>query len=379
MADTYTTYTQGIQDATGSAYNFLISGKEDYTSSGLMIKGDTSVNKGMRIHQDSTDNAFMDLRSDASNSISFRMEDHTLGNKTTMLTLRNDDGSTDRYGAEVGGRLRSSQLYIDQADTRTPSNPGVYVGQDGDRVAYMKNNKGEGDGGFKFETYAADGVEKTTNLFLNPNGTVTIPKYAESGHADDSEYTAVAAFDTNGNLVRHYNTNKRMRSINTRSLSLSQNQFDVATKINQIIGRVNDTNFFSEGMELLVPRTPFTVPMPGLYAVDLSTPSDPGAFTAYVVYDTMDAFQLDENMMVTGNVLETPYDITGWTKIGNFQEGDLFDISYYYTEPVLAQLVEKAARKTVAKANAKSTAGGTEFKGMAPWKGANWKSIISVR
>jgi hypothetical protein len=33
----------------------------------------------------------------------------------------------------------------------------------------------------------------------------------------------------------------------------------------------------------------------------------------------------------------------------------------------------------VAKANAKSTAGGPEYKGMAPWKGANWKSIISVR
>jgi hypothetical protein len=80
----------------------------------------------------------------------------------------------------------------------------------------------------------------------------------------------------NGNLVRHYNTNKRLRSINTRAVSLSQNQFDVATKINQVIGRLNDTNFFSVGMTPLVPRAPFTAPMPGLYAVDQSTASDPG-------------------------------------------------------------------------------------------------------
>ena len=380
MADTYTTYTKGIQDATGSAYNFLVSGKEDYTSSGLMIKGDTKTAKGTRIFQDSSDNAFLDLRSGTSNSISFRLEDHTLGNKSTMLKLQTDDkSSTDRYGAEVGGRVKASQLYVSEADTRAPVNQGIYLGQDADLVAYMKNNKGDGDGGFKFETFAADGVAKTVNLLLNPDGTVTIPTYAESGNADDSEYTGIAAFDMNGNLVRHYNTNKRLRSINTRAVSLSQNQFDVANKINQVIGRLNETNFFSVGMEPLVARVPFTAPMPGLYAVDQSTARDPGAFTAFVVYESMDAFQLDSSMMVTGNVMEAPYDIDGWAQIGNFQSGDHFDISYYYNAPVLAQLVERAAKKTVAKANAKTAADGLVYKGMAPWKGANWKSIISVR
>jgi hypothetical protein len=86
-----------------------------------MIKGDTSTAKGTRIFQDADDNAFLDLRSGTSNSISFRLEDHALGNKSTMLQLRPDDKSlTDRYGAEIGGRVKTSQLYVSEGGYKSP-------------------------------------------------------------------------------------------------------------------------------------------------------------------------------------------------------------------------------------------------------------------
>lgn len=253
--DTYTTYTQGIQDSAGSSYNFLVSGKSDYNNSGLMIKGDTSSAKGTRISQDSNDNAFFDLRTTAggAKNIKMRLQDHATGNFNEMLVLTDDDkSSTSTYGAQVGGRVKASQFYVGEADVRAHDSQGVYVGQNADKVAYFNINKGSGTGGFKFGTYASDGSLAQSNLELAADGTVKIDKYKATTDEKDSEDNAIASFDANGNLVRNFQQNARLRSIEERVTDLETETIQtVPAKVNQIINRINGLKFFSTDIAIL--------------------------------------------------------------------------------------------------------------------------------
>lgn len=380
----YTNYVNGLTDTNSLSYNLLVSGGDDYkSSSGLMIKGDTSKQKGTHLFQDASDNAFLDLRASAAdNAISFRIQDNTLGNVYTSLSLKQDDMTDpDRYGASVGGRIKASAFFTEEVDDRTPSNPGVYVGQDSDRVGTFKINPGTGTGGFEFSTYADAGRMKTTNLILNPDGTVQAPYYQQSNNLNDTETYAVASFDADGKLVRDYDKNALFRAVNGRIVMLSKNEADVTFKINEIIDKINGLDIFSTGMGHLLPAPVFTAPMPGLYAVDTPDSATTGEFTAYVVYGNLDAYQLDANMMIKGGALPPPFDISQWVQIGNYQSGDNFDISYYYNGSVLPRLVEQAAKKVVAKREStkENFSSSISYNGLAPWKGANWKSIISVR
>lgn len=265
MSDSYVQYTEGVKDSTNSAYNFLVSGKGDYNNSGLMIKGDTSSAKGTHIHQDASDNAYFDLRTTAggAKNIAMRLQNHADGTTANMLVLTDDDkSSTSTYGAQVGGRVKASQFYVGEADTRAHTSQGVYVGQDGSSVGYFNINKGaSGTGGFKFGTYAADGTLAQSNLELAADGSVKIDKYKATTNAADSETNAIASFDASGNLVRNYQQNARLRSIEERVTDLeTETTQTVPAKVNQIIGRINGLKFFSNDIESLVinaPPTPY--------------------------------------------------------------------------------------------------------------------------
>jgi hypothetical protein len=254
----YIKYAEGLTNSTAGSYNFLVSGKSDYaSSSGLMIKGDTSAAKGTRIAQDSSDNAFFDLRTTKGGvkNISMRLlDDANNGAATNLLVLTDDDKSqTGVFGAAVTGRVKASQLHVGEADTRAPVAAGVYLGHDASNLAYLKVNKGAaGTGGFKFATHSNDGSEAQVNLELLADGHVKAVKYAVTADSLDSEANAIAAFDANGQLVRSYQQNARFRSVESRLSSIEEDTLTgTPIKVNEIIRRMNSLKFFSTDIPLL--------------------------------------------------------------------------------------------------------------------------------
>ncbi len=253
----YIKYAEGLTNSTAGSYNFLVSGKGEYTnSSGLMIKGDTSTDKGTRIAQDNNDNAFFDLRTTkgGAKNISMRLIDHDTGNAANMLVLTDDDKTqTGTFGASVTGRVKASQLHVGEADTRVPVAAGLYVGHDADKIGYLKVNKGAaGTGGFKFATHADDGTVAQVNLELLADGYVKAVKYASTGDSLDTETNAIAAFDQNGQLVRNFQQNARFRSLETRLNAVEADTLSgTPLKVNEIIRRINSLKFFSSDIPLL--------------------------------------------------------------------------------------------------------------------------------
>jgi hypothetical protein len=249
----YGNYLQGSTDSTNNAYNLLISGAPSgYTTSGINIGGDTSTTYGVKITSDSTHNAFMDVRGDASNKIAFRHKDQTSGTVTSMLDLTNDSSITGSgYGATVNGRVNASSYYVGSVDTRAPTSTGVYMGTDGN-VGYFNMNKGSGTGGFAFKTYNSDGSLLQSNLNLMSSGVVQASYYTATGNTDDSESVAVMGIDASGNLVRNYNINKRYRAIEAR-LTASESSVNgpLSAKVNEIVTRINGLNFFSQTISTL--------------------------------------------------------------------------------------------------------------------------------
>ena len=169
----YIQYVTGVENSTAGSYNFLVSGKGDFSSSGVMIKNDTGSAPGLAIRMDATDNTFVDHRSAADKSISFRLQDHDTNSVTPLLVLKKDDKSSNSVaGAELTGRLKASQFYLADTDTRAPMDSGVYISADNSYTAQIKVNKGSGTGGFLFTTHASDGSLDKVNMSLNANGTV---------------------------------------------------------------------------------------------------------------------------------------------------------------------------------------------------------------
>jgi hypothetical protein len=262
--DVYTQYVEGIKGT--SSYDYLISGRGQYSSSGLMLKSDTSVaeNKGTHLYQDASDNAYFDLRTDTGGTkkIGLRIQNFSTGVYHNALSLTDDNKESDTvFGAEVGGRIKASQFHVGEADNRTPVAQGVYVGQNSSNIGYFNINKGSGTGGFAFNTYDASGNLSQNNLNLAADGKVQAVAYSKTTEALDSETYAIASFDASGNLVRNYQQNARLRSVEERVTDLeSEMSNTLPKKVNQIIGRINGLKFFSNDIEALVidnPPTPY--------------------------------------------------------------------------------------------------------------------------
>jgi hypothetical protein len=328
----YGNYLQGSTDSTNNVYNLLISGAPGgYTTSGINIGGDTSTTYGVKITSDSTHNAFMDVRGDASNKIAFRHKDQSSGTVTSMLDLTNDSSLTGSgYGATVNGRVNASSYYVGSVDTRTPTSTGVYMGTDGN-VGYFNINKGSGTGGFAFKTYNADGTLLQSNLNLMSSGVVQASYYTASGNADDSESVAVMGIDASGNLVRNYNINKRYRAIEAR-LTASESSVNgpLSAKVNEIVTRINGLNFFSQTISTLsgvtnsspAPTsspTPSPTPVvPGLYSFSTFTFTPNGATgkdgPTSLTYNTSTYSWISQYLTLSGGIQQ-------WTvpKDGNYQ------------------------------------------------------------
>jgi hypothetical protein len=262
--DMYTQYVEGIKGT--SSYDYLITGREDYNSAGLMLKSDTRApnSKGTHLYQDASDNAFFDLRTDGGGTrkIGMRIQNYSTGAFTEALSLTDDNKeATDVFAAEVGGRIKATQFHVGVADNRAPVASGVYVGHNSSNVAYFNINKGSGTGGFAFNTYDASGNLAQNNLNLSADGKVQAVAYQRTTDALDSETYAIASFDASGNLVRNYQQNARLRSVEERVTDLeSEMSNTLPKKVNQIITRINGLKFFSNDIEALVinaPPTPY--------------------------------------------------------------------------------------------------------------------------
>ena len=305
----YTNYAYGVQNQTGTSsanYNLFVTGTNDYTgSTGFMIKNDTTLSgpnkKGTRIFQDNTDNAYLDFRTtatDGDKSFAFRLQDDASPSTfNNMLTLNKDTvADTSVYGASISGRVKASQFYVNQPDTRAPNTAGIYMGQNNSTTGYFNINKGTGSGGFNFQTFNADGVTNKTNLSLNGSGSVQIPYYSTvTTDSQDSETTAMVVFDSTGNLVRSYQQNQRFRSVETRLNNLEGTVVaSVPVKVNEIIGRLNTLKIWNTqiaGLNISAPPAPFN-PSPATTAaavqvqlalsVSLTTAQDPAWQTSFI-------------------------------------------------------------------------------------------------
>ena len=250
-------FVQGY--ATGNNdYNLLISG---YQRDGLVLGADvlTSGNAGARIFQDtSNNNTFMDLYAQgANNAMSMRYQNISdpSGQMMSMMQLNQDDfSSTSKYGASVTGRVKASQFAITKADTRLPSK-GVSINIDNNNAAYFNVGGSQGAGnGFTFTTYNGSG-QATTNLTLNPSGTITAPAYAQQQGETLYYSDTLAAFDVSGNLVRDTQASQIMYELQQRISSIEGDLTGaVPATINQIVKQLNSLNFSSAASKIsLVP------------------------------------------------------------------------------------------------------------------------------
>ena len=375
----YVQYVTGIENSNANSYNFLVSGRDAYaSSSGIMIKGDTSANPGLGIRMDSNNNTFVDHRTKDNKPFTFRLHDHDTNTVIPLLVLKRDDQKSDSVaGADLTGRIKASQFHLGNPDTRGPMNSGLYISADNNYTAQIKINKGDGVGGFDFTTHAADGSVDKVNMLLNDNGTVTIPQYNRTADAYDDENYAIAGFDSTGKLVRAYQQNRRFQSVESRTTAAEGDKTDTAIRINEIIRRINSLSIFSAEMAELALTPGFTFPQAGLYLQDTGMTNIDGSFNAYVVYPDFRAYQLNStNLMITGDPLTVPFEKSSWTRIGDYIEGDKFTVSAYYQGTPLQQALEKSLASAKKIENYSST---VQYTGLSPWTGAKWMSTIEVR
>jgi hypothetical protein len=153
--------------------------------------------------------------------------------------------------------ILNKDYYVNQPDTRTPNKPGVYLGLDATNTGYFNINKGSGTGGFTFKTHDNNGNETQTNLSLHAAGSIQIPYYQATGDTQDSETTALMAFDSNGNIVRTFKQNQRVRSIETRVTTIESNVVaNIPQKVNEIIGRLNTLKVWNTNISNINLPTP---------------------------------------------------------------------------------------------------------------------------
>lgn len=375
----YVQYVSGIEDSVASSYNFLVSGKSDYSSSGVMIKGNTASQPGLAIRMDASDNTQIDHRADASNSLSVRLIDNDTQTVHNLMVVKKDDKSgVNTDAVTIGGRVKASQFHINEADTRAPVNEGVYVSVDNVYTAHIKNNKGDGTGGFVFTTHNADGSINKLNMSLNANGTILLPEYQRTNDPYDDENYAIATFDAQGKLQRGYQQNRRFQSLESRATATEVDKTDTMIRINEIIRRMNSLSIFSNDMSELSLTPGFTYPQSGLYVQDTGMTGIDGTFNAFVVYPDYRAYALNiDTMMITGDPLTVPFSKTGWMRVGDFIENDKFSIAYYYT---LSQNLQQALKTASQKAKTvENFSPLVQYKGMAPWAASKWMSVIEVR
>jgi F5/8 type C domain len=312
----YSKYAYGVPDSATNEYDFLVA--RDAYDAGVQLRNDTTSSstgkKGVRISHSASNNANVDLRATtgAVNSFAFRLQDDSSPSSfSNMLTLTDDNkSSTSAYGMQVGGRVKASQYYIGESDTRAPTSTGLYLGQDANNKGYFNMNAGSsGTGGFKFSTYDANGQNEVVNLSLDKFGYAKMPKYAATNDALDSEPSAaIVTFNSAGQLVRDYQQNARLRSSESRATNLENTVLPtVSTKVNEIISRMNAVAFFNSNitaMDLGAVPLAYTAPAASVSLnmnVDLTTANSP-TFQQNLIQSTADSLNISSSLVSIGSI-----------------------------------------------------------------------------
>jgi hypothetical protein len=272
-----------------NGYGVLLTGAPNgYQSTSIYIGADTNYAPGIRfMYNNSSNHMTTDLRGSDTSTLSFR---HTTNGSSfsNMLTLANDTSVSNalRYGATVGGRMNASSYVVSSTDTRAPTSTGLYLSLDGSTVGSFSVNKGSGSGGFSFSTYNSDGSLSKNNLNLLSNGLVQAPLYNVTTSLSDTDPVAIMGFDSNGNMVRNYTANQRFRVAESRLTAIENDlTINIPVKLNEIVTRITDLNFFSQNIAYITPFIP-AIPSTNTSAITVSV-TVPVATVSMQIYSSL--------------------------------------------------------------------------------------------
>jgi len=249
---------QGVSSASTGAtgyYNLLIQGGDDYKqSSGLFLANDIKTNKGAQLMFAQNGNTFMDFNAAATNAMNFRHTLNGVGYNNMLQLMTEEVSNATRYVADINGRVKASQYVVDSSynESRTilADKGALYMGQNDTGSYFIMNPNGK-NAAFDFKVTKADGTDNRTVMTMQGNGQIQTVFYNKTTNADDSELTAVAGFDKDGNLVRHYPVNARIRTVETAvsTIAASVGQ-GLSSKVNEVITRLNSLNFYSQNIKI---------------------------------------------------------------------------------------------------------------------------------
>jgi hypothetical protein len=252
-------YVQGVATGTAgnatSQYNLLISGGDDYKqSSGLYLANDIRSNKGAQLMFANNGNTFMDFNAAATNAMNFRYTSNGVSYNNMLQLMTEDASNSTRYVADINGRLKASQYVVDasynEARTIAGNRGALYMGQNNSGSYFIMNPNGN-TAAFDFKVTNADGTANRTVMTMRGNGQIQTVFYNKTSNSDDSEAVAVAGFDDNGNLVRKYEVNARIRTVETAVSTIASSVGQGLTnKVNEVITRLNSLNFYSNNIKL---------------------------------------------------------------------------------------------------------------------------------
>jgi hypothetical protein len=277
-----TNYVQGV--TTGSQYNLLISGGDEYKqASGIFLGSDIRSNKGAQLMFANNGNTFMDFNSAATNAMNFRYTSNGVGYNNMLQLMTEDTANSTRYVADINGRMKASQYVVDAAYNEAraiASNRGaLYMGQNNSGSYFVMNPNGN-TADFNFKVTHSNGTDNKTLMTMRGNGQIQTVFYNKTSNSDDSEPVAVAGFDDNGNLVRKYEVNARIRTVETAVNTIASSVgVGLQSKVNEVISRLNSLNFYSSNI------TWYEIP-PKVVGVTVSGNKTAGATVTFTAVNT---------------------------------------------------------------------------------------------
>ncbi len=252
-------YVQGVATGTAgqstSQYNLLIQGGDDYKqSSGLYLANDLHSNKGAQLMFANNGNTYMDFNAAASNAMNFRYTSNGVAYNNMLQLMTEELSNSTRYVADINGRVKASQYVIDasynEGRTIMPNQGALYMGQNNAGSYFIMNPNGQ-TSAFDFKVTNKDGSANRTVMTMRGNGQIQTVFYNKTANSDDSEDVAVAGFDVDGNLVRQYAVNARIRTVETAVSTIASSVGQgLSNKVNEVITRLNSLNFYSNNIKL---------------------------------------------------------------------------------------------------------------------------------
>lgn len=247
--------TSGTQNGEDGQYNLLIQGGAAYRqASGLYLASEIRSNRGAQLMFANNGNTFMDFNASAGNAMNFRYTSNGVVYNNMLQLMTEDKSNATRYVADINGRVKASQYVVDSSynESRTivADKGALYMGQNNTGSYFIMNPNGQ-TAAFDFKVTNTNGTANRTLMTMRGNGQVQTVFYNKTANSDDSEPVAVAGFDNDGNLVRRYEVNARIRTVETAVSTIASSVGQGLTnKVNEVILRLNSLNFYSNNIKL---------------------------------------------------------------------------------------------------------------------------------